>query len=200
METTETANNMKYNDINMKQWRTYDNIITNSVWNKEVDYIEQICKRYSQSNDLVLDVFTHSDNSKNIIEGLNRKYITISKETEIKHVQDKKVQLIIINADDDRIFNNYFQSEEFLSLSKDCIKSLEQDRFLIFITSDYVTGDKYYLSGFECAGTLSQLGLNLRTMAIQETKLKAHPVWRYRALQKGFNLITHKYIFIFQKV
>ena len=84
----------KINDLNMKEWKQYDDIITDSLWiidkrdksgNHKGDYHgnfipqipNQLIKRYTKKNDWVLDAFLGSGTTLIECQRLNRNGIGI---------------------------------------------------------------------------------------------------------------------------
>ena len=117
----------KINDLNMKNWKEYDDIITDSLWimdkrdktgNHKGDYHgnfipqipNQLFKRYTKSGDWILDPFLGSGTSLIEAKRMNRnaigidideKILNIAKERATAEVGDSN--LVFINGDSKNI-------------------------------------------------------------------------------------------------
>lgn len=122
-----TNNMKKINDLNMKNWKQYDDIITDSLWlidkrdksgNHKGDYHgnfipqipNQLMKRYTKKNDWILDPFLGSGTSLIECQRLNRngigididpKILSIAKERALS--EDGFSNLEFINGDSSSI-------------------------------------------------------------------------------------------------
>ena len=63
-----------YNEIDLENWSNYPQIRTDSCWEDKVNAYEQIYKRYTKRNDLVLNIFCSSESAKEEAQKLNRLY------------------------------------------------------------------------------------------------------------------------------
>lgn len=97
----------KINDLNMKEWKQYDDIITDSLWiidkrdksgNHKGDYHgnfipqipNQLIKRYTKKNDWVLDAFLGSGTTLIECQRLNRNGIGIDIDPDILSVAKER--------------------------------------------------------------------------------------------------------------
>lgn|GEM_PF-4603575 len=190
-----TIKTTAYNDINLKKWRDYENVCTNTFWNKDVDAISQLLIRYTKPKDNVLIVGSYI----NLPDNIDRKIIHLPSTIE----KNKKVQFMIVRPNCEPPFETVFDSNLINALKTDS-KFLKKNRFLALICRDTYFDKQVHLYGFEYANKLIQQGLVLRTVIVKELNKKqegrVYDLWRYRALEKGFNLSNHEYIFIFEKV
>ena len=188
----------RYNEINLEKWEEYKSVCTDTFWNKNIDIFSQLLTRYTKTNDTVL-VFGENFNFQN---DTSRKIINFDNNKK-SITQKKKVQFIIA-CPNNKPLEAVFDSN-IIDILKLASKFLEKKRFLAFICNDAYFNNKLHLYGFEYASRLIQMGLTLKTVIIKETnnldlKGLSFNLWRYRSLEKGFNVINHEYIFIFEKV
>ena len=204
-----------YSDINLKKWREYDHIKTDTLWEfpnrlKEGghsneyhgNYIpqiaQQIYERYTKKNDIVLDLFFGSGTSG--IEAINmgRRCIGVELKDELAESVSEKFtpkQLV---------------TEEFYDLFEKVAKNgydlLEKGRFACLIIGDKYANSQHIPLGFECMARMNKLGFITKAIIIKDmqgnerAKGKTANLWRYRALAGGFYIFKHEYVMVFQKV
>ena len=81
---------------------------------------------------------------------------------------------------------------------------LERERYCALVIGDKYSGGRVIPLGFECMNLFLERNFLLKGIVVKnigETKGKAHEqnLWRYRALQGGFYIFKHEYIFVLQK-
>ncbi len=174
------------------------------------DMVNYVSQKFSPK-ELVVDV--------NIIQG-------DSASTEIKEkiqarldiMGEKYAQLLVLHPPYDDIIkfsnlkedlSNCQTTEEFYDLFKKVAKNgydlLEQNRFAALIIGDKYANSRYISLGFECQRRMEELGFVTKAVIVknitgnEKAKGKTANLWRYRALNGGFNIFEHEYIMIFQK-
>lgn len=174
------------------------------------DMVEYVSKKFTPK-ELVVDI--------NIIQG-----DSASEETKEK-IKDRlaimgsdKAQLLILHPPYDDIIkfsdkkedlSNCATTEEFYELFKKVAKNgydlLEQNRFAALIIGDKYAKGRYISLGFECQKRMEELGFVTKAVIVknitgnEKAKGKTANLWRYRALNGGFNIFEHEYIMVFQK-
>ena len=208
-----------YNEIDLENWKNYPEIRTDSCWEDKVNAYEQIYKRYTKRNDLVLDIFCSSKSAKEEAQKLDRLYFEIENYEYDKSLYDvinnrleelgqKNIQLLLLTPDlnDVRANNeeNFFNT--FKQFAKLGIQKLEQGRFVVLIIGNTYSNSTLHLESYEYAQFLTNQGLRLKSHIIKEIEKWSVPkpntaksLWHYRGLIKGFNVINFKNIFIFEK-
>lgn len=203
-----------YNEIDLENWGNYPEIRTDSCWENEVNAYEQIYKRYTKRNDLVLNIFCSSESAKEEAQKLDRLYFGIENYEYDKSLCDvlglkqKNIQLLLLTPDlnDVRASNE----EEFFNTFKQFVKlgiqKLEQGRFVVLIIGNTYSNSTLHLEAYEYAQFLTNQGLCLKSHIIKEIEKWSVPkhntaksLWHYRGLIKGFNVMNFKNIFIFEK-
>ena len=178
-----------YNEIDLEKFQEYKDICTNTFWGKEVDVSSQLLTRYTKSGDTVLNLGFDLNSPFD-----NRKIITIDA------FKQEMVQFIV--AQPDHCSSADFDYK-FLEKIKTVSDFLEQNRFLALVSGDWYFNSEIHLYGFKYADSLVQQGLKLKTVIVNEIGKNnsgvSYNLWKYRALNGGFNIINHRYIFIFQK-
>ena len=129
----------------------------------------------------------------------------------------KKVQFIIFHppywdiisfSEKQNDHSNAKNLKSFLELLKEsCINAcsiLEKGRFCALIISDKYQDSQWIPLGFYAMQSFQETGLQLKSIIVKnfnKTKGKHNQesLWRYRALQGGYYVFKHEYIFIFQK-
>ena len=116
---------------------------------------------------------------------------------------------IIKFSDKKEDLSNCATTEEFYELFKQVAKNgydlLEQNRFAALIIGDKYANSRYYSLGFECQKRMEELGFVTKAVIVknitgnEKAKGKNANLWRWRALNGGFNIFEHEYIMIFQK-
>ena len=213
-------NTTGYNEIDLKNWKNYPEIKTNSFWEYEVNTYEQIYKRYTKRNDLVLNIFCNSESAKEEAKKLDRKYLEIEDyeydnslrdvvNNKLKELEQKNIQLLLLTPDVTDIRAS--KTEEFFNTFKQFAKlgidSLEQGRFVVLIIGNTYSNSTLHLEAFEYAQFLTSHGLRLKAHIVKEVwkwstleSSTAKALWHCRALKSGFNVATFKNIFIFKKL
>ena len=201
-----------YNEIDLENWRNYPEIRTDSCWADEVNAYEQIYKRYTKRNDLVLNIFCRSESAKEEAQKLDRLYFEIENYEYDKcdglGLKQKNIQLLLLTPDlndvrannDEKFFNTF---KQFAKLG---IQKLEQGRFVVLIIGNTYSNSTLHLKAYEYAQFLINQGLRLKSHVIKEIEKWAIPkpntaksLWHYKALMSGYNVTNFKNIFIFEK-
>lgn len=203
-----------YNEIDLENWGNYPEIRTDSCWEDKVNAYEQIYKRYTKRNDLVLNIFCSSESAKEEAQKLDRLYLEIENYEydkslcDVSGLEQKDIQLLLLTPDlndvqannEEKFFNTF---KQFAKLG---IKNLEQGRFAVLIIGNTYSNSTLHLKAFEYAQFLTNQGLRLKSHIIKEFEKWSVPkpntaksVWHYRALRNGFNVMNFKNIFIFEK-
>ena len=159
-----------------------------------------LCERLSSKNTCF-----HGDNT-------NINYNTLTKQLGIKQVQfvifHPPYWDIIAYSDKQNDHSNAKHLDHFLEmLKKTCINAcsiLEPGRFCALIISDKYQDSQWLPLGFFAMQSFQETGLQLKSIVVKnfnKTKGKQNQeaLWRYRALQGGYYVFKHEYIFIFQK-
>lgn len=130
-----------------------------------------------------------------------------------------KAQLLILHPPYDDIIrfsdrkedlSNCESTEQFYDMFEKVAKNgydmLEKGRFAALIIGDSYKNSEVQPLGFECMQRMKDIGFKLKSIIVKDVqgneraKGKNANLWRYRALQGGFSIFQHEYIFIFQKV
>ena len=115
---------------------------------------------------------------------------------------------IIKFSDDKDDLSNAKSIEEFLESIGRIIDGvypvLEKGRFLALVIGDKYSGGEWIPLGFYTMQEILKRKFKLKSTIVKnfdETKGKMNQkeLWRYRALQGGFYIFKHEYIFLFQK-
>ena len=181
-----------YNDIDLFDSQKYQKVCTNTFWDKNTDVVSQLLTRYTKSGDTVLNLgfdFCIPDN-------IDRKVITGD------NSEQKTIHFIITQTD--HSISEDFDCK-FAEHIKKVVNCLKQNRFLALFSGDRYFDGELHLYGFKYADILIQCGLKLKTIIVNEFNNlnengRAYKLWKYRALTSGFNIINHRYIFIFEKI
>ena len=203
-----------YNEIDLENWSNYPQIRTDSCWEDKVNAYEQIYKRYTKRNDLVLNIFCSSESAKEEAQKLNRLYYEIENYEydkslcDVLGLEQKNIQLLLLTPDlndvrannDEKFFNTF---KQFAKLG---IQKLEQGRFVVLIIGNTYSNSTLHLKAYEYAQFLINQGLRLKSHVIKEIEKWAIPkpntaksLWHYKALMSGYNVTNFKNIFIFEK-
>lgn len=203
-----------YNEIDLENWRNHPEIRTDSCWEDKVNAYEQIYKRYTKRNDLVLNIFCSSESAKEEAQKLDRLYFGIENYEydkslcDVSGLEQKNIQLLLLTPDltDIRANNeeNFFNT--FKQFAKLGIHKLEQGRFVVLIIGNTYSNSTLHLEAYEYAQFLINQGLRLKSHVIKEIEKWSAPkpntansLWHYRALKNGYNVANFKNIFIFEK-
>lgn len=203
-----------YNEIDLENWGNYPEIRTDSCWEDKVNAYEQIYKRYTKRNDLVLNIFCSSESAKEEAQKLDRLYFEIENYEydkslcDVLGLEQKNIQLLLLTPDlndvrannDEKFFNTF---KQFAKLG---IQKLEQGRFVVLIIGNTYSNSTLNLDAYEYAQFLINQGLRLKSHVIKEIEKWAIPkpntaksLWHYKALMSGYNITNFKNIFIFEK-
>lgn len=208
-----------YNEIDLENWGNYPEIRTDSCWEDKVNAYEQIYKRYTKRNDLVLDIFCSSESAKEEAQKRGKLYFAIENyeydkslcdvvNNRLEELGQENIQLLLLTPDLDDVRAN--NEDEFFNTFKQFaklgIKNLEQGRFVVLIIGNTYSNSTLQLKAYEYTQFLTIQGLRLKSHIIKEIEKWAVPkpntaksLWHYRALRDGFNVMNFKNIFIFEK-
>ena len=117
---------------------------------------------------------------------------------------------IIKFSDKKEDLSNCASTEDFYDLFKKVAQNgydmLEKGRFAALIIGDeYKNGEIVPLSS-DCANKMREIGFKMKAVIVknmegnERAKGKTANLWRYRALNGGFYIFKHEYIYVFQKV
>lgn len=262
-----------YSDIDLNNWKEYPHIKTDTWWefasrdksnghsnDYHGNYIPQIAQqlyeRFTQKDDIVLDLFLGSGTSA--IEALNmgRRCIGVElKPEQAENVRNKfnskelvtevnvicadsadisvkekiqarldvmrrdKAQFLILHPPYDDIIkfsdlkedlSNCENTEKFYELFKQVAQNgydmLEKGRFAALIIGDKYSNGEIVPLGADCASKMRELGFKMKAIIVknmegnERAKGKTANLWRYRALNGGFYIFKHEYIYLFQKI
>ena len=129
----------------------------------------------------------------------------------------KSVQLMVLHppywnvvpfGDNENNLANAFSSTHFLDqfelVVHNCTPYLEDNRYAALIIGDIYMDSEWVPLAFQAMQRMQRQGYTLKSTVIKnvnETKGKRDQteLWRYRALNGGFYVFKHEYIFLFQK-
>ena len=203
-----------YNEIDLENWSNYPQIRTDSCWEDKVNAYEQIYKRYTKRNDLVLNIFCSSESAKEEAQKLNRLYYEIENYEydkslcDVLGLEQKNIQLLLLTPDlnDVRANNKEEFFNTFKQFAKLGIQKLEQGRFVVLLIGNTYSNSTLHLKAYEYAQFLINQGLRLKSHVIKEIEKWSVPkhntaksLWHHRALKNGYNVTNFKNIFIFEK-
>ena len=131
---------------------------------------------------------------------------------------EEKAQFLVLHPPYDDIIkfsekkedlSNCSSTEEFYDMFEKVAKNgydmLEDGRFAALIIGDEYKDGECKLLSFGCEQRMEKLGFKLKAVIVKDiqgnerAKGKTANLWRYRALNGGFFIFQHEYIFIFQK-
>ena len=117
---------------------------------------------------------------------------------------------IIKFSDRKEDLSNCATTEEFYDLFKKVAKNgydmLEKGRFAALIIGDKYANGEIVPLGADCAAKMREIGFKMKAVIVknmegnERAKGKTANLWRYRALNGGFYIFKHEYIYVFQKV
>ncbi len=117
---------------------------------------------------------------------------------------------IIKFSDRKEDLSNCASTEEFYDLFKKAAKNgydmLEKGRFAALIIGDKYSNGEIVPLGADCANKMREIGFKMKAVIVknmegnERAKGKTANLWRYRALNGGFFIFKHEYIYVFQKV
>lgn len=97
---------------------------------------------------------------------------------------------------------------EFVSKLREVVmqvrEALKPMATLALVIGDFYTYGRWTPLGFKCMSAILKCGFGLKSIVIKNftdtfAKRNQEHLWRYRALQGGFYIFKHEYIFIFEK-
>ena len=131
----------------------------------------------------------------------------------------EKAQFLILHPPYDDIIkfsdlkedlSNCENTEKFYELFKQVAQNgydmLERGRFAALIIGDKYSDGEIVPLGADCANKMRELGFKMKAVIVknmegnERAKGKTANLWRYRALNGGFYIFKHEYIYVFQKV
>ncbi len=156
----------------------------------------------------------------NIIAGDSASKDTVEKiKARLEIMGEEKAQFLVLHPPYDNIIkfsdkkedlSNCATTEEFYDMFEQVAKNgyemLEDERFAALIIGDEYKDGECKLLSFECVQRMQKLGFKLKAAIVKDiqgnerAKGKTAHLWRYRALNGGFYIFQHEYIFIFQKI
>lgn len=117
---------------------------------------------------------------------------------------------IIKFSDRKEDLSNCETTEEFYELFKKVAQNgydlLEKGRFAALIIGDKYANGEIVPLGADCAQKMREIGFKMKAVIVknmegnERAKGKTANLWRYRALNGGFYIFKHEYIYVFQKV
>ena len=134
-------------------------------------------------------------------------------------MREKKAQFLVLHPPYDDIIkfsdkkedlSNCATTEEFYELftkvAKNGYDMLEKGRFAALIIGDKYSNSEIVPLGADCANKMREIGFKMKAVIVknmegnERAKGKTANLWRYRALNGGFYIFKHEYIYVFQKV
>ncbi len=96
--------------------------------------------------------------------------------------------------------------ELFSQVAQNGYDMLEKGRFAALIIGDKYSDGEIVPLGADCASKMRELGFKMKAIIVknmegnERAKGKNANLWRYRALNGGFYIFKHEYIYVFQKI
>ncbi len=134
-------------------------------------------------------------------------------------MRKEKAQFLILHPPYDDIIkfsdkkedlSNCPSTEKFYELFKQVAQNgydmLEKGRFAALIIGDKYANGEIVPLGADCAQKMREIGFKMKAVIVknmegnERAKGKTANLWRYRALNGGFYIFKHEYIYVFQKV
>jgi len=134
-------------------------------------------------------------------------------------MREEKAQFLILHPPYDDIIkfsdrkedlSNCATTEEFYNLFEKAAQNgyemLEKGRFAALIIGDKYANGEIVPLGSDCANIMRNIGFKMKAVIVknmegnEKAKGKTANLWRYRALNGGFYIFKHEYIYVFQKV
>ncbi len=134
-------------------------------------------------------------------------------------MRSEKAQFLILHPPYDDIIkfsdrkedlSNCESTEKFYELFKQVAQNgydmLEKGRFAALIIGDKYSNGEIVPLGADCAQKMREIGFKMKAVIVknmegnERAKGKTANLWRYRALNGGFYIFKHEYIYVFQKV
>ena len=139
-------------------------------------------------------------------------------QTRLDVMREEKAQFLMLHPPYDDIIkfsdrkedlSNCSSTQEFYELFKQVAQNgydmLEKGRFAALIIGDkYANGEIVPLAA-DCAAKMREIGFKMKAVIVknmegnERAKGKTANLWRYRALNGGFYIFKHEYIYVFQK-
>ncbi len=175
------------------------------------EQVDIVKNKFSQK-ELVTDVRLICSDSSN-------KNVTEKIQAELDILRENKVQFLMLHPPYDDIIkfsdkkedlSNCKNTDEFYALFKQTAQNgydmLEKGRYAALIIGDEYKKGELIMLGFECAKRMQEIGFKTKACIVkniegnERVKGKTANLWRYRALNGGFYIFKHEYIYVFQKV
>ena len=134
-------------------------------------------------------------------------------------MREKKAQFLVLHPPYDDIIkfsdrkedlSNCASTEEFYKLFEKVAlngyEMLEKGRFAALIIGDKYANSEIVPLSSDCANIMRRIGFKMKAVIVknmegnERAKGKTANLWRYRALNGGFYIFKHEYIYVFQKV
>lgn len=134
-------------------------------------------------------------------------------------MREEKAQFLMLHPPYDDIIkfsdrkedlSNCSSTQEFYELFKQVAQNgydmLEEGRFAALIIGDKYANGEIVPLGADCAAKMREIGFKMKAVIVknmegnERAKGKTANLWRYRALNGGFYIFKHEYIYVFQKV
>ena len=175
------------------------------------EQVEIVSNKFSQK-ELVTDVnlICHDSADEKVKEKIQARLDVMGRDKAQFLVLHPPYDDIIKFSDKKEDLSNCATTEEFYNLFKKVAQNgydmLEKGRFAALIIGDkYANGEIVTLSS-DCANKMREIGFKMKAVIVknmegnERTKGKNANLWRYRALNGGFYIFKHEYIYVFQKV
>ena len=134
-------------------------------------------------------------------------------------MRSDKAQFLILHPPYDNIIkfsdlkedlSNCTNTEQFYALFSQAAQNgfdmLEKGRFAALIIGDKYADGEIVPLGADCAAEMRKIGFKMKAVIVknmegnERAKGRTANLWRYRALNGGFYIFKHEYIYLFQKV
>ncbi|MGM9994255.1 MAG: DNA methyltransferase [Candidatus Avigastranaerophilus sp.] len=175
------------------------------------EQVENVKKKFSEK-ELVTNVNLICENSAS--EEVKEKI-----QARLDIMREKQAQFLILHPPYDDIIkfsdrkedlSNCSSTQEFYELFAQVAKNgydmLEKGRFAALIIGDKYANGEIVPLGADCASKMREIGFKMKAVIVknmegnERAKGKTANLWRYRALNGGFYIFKHEYIYVFQKV
>lgn len=175
------------------------------------EQVENVKKKFSEK-ELVTNVNLICENSAS--EEVKEKI-----QARLDIMREKQAQFLVLHPPYDDIIkfsdrkedlSNCSSTQEFYELfarvAKNGYDMLEKGRFAALIIGDKYANGEIVPLGADCASKMREIGFKMKAVIVknmegnERAKGKTANLWRYRALNGGFYIFKHEYIYVFQKV
>ncbi len=175
------------------------------------EQVENVKKKFSEK-ELVTDVNLICANSAS--DTVKEKI-----QARLDIMREKQAQFLVLHPPYDDIIkfsdrkedlSNCSSTQEFYELFAQVAKNgydmLEKGRFAALIIGDKYANGEIVPLGADCASKMREIGFKMKAVIVknmegnERAKGKTANLWRYRALNGGFYIFKHEYIYVFQKV